>query len=126
MSYVTVNVIYYIIVMPGDRPVLCVITRWQSSDSYIQCQARDWICGELIITKKSFEKIMSPPLSLPSLNDAKIIKGCAIKTLTFEIYFVHISGSKHRIFNILVPTQHNIPLIMWGTDKNCKDQMKKS
>ena len=46
------------------------------------------------------------------------IKGVDKKNLNF--CFANISATIHRIFKILVPTPHNIPLIIWGRHKNLK------
>ena len=54
------------------------------------------------------------------------LKGVDKKTLHLNFCFAHISASICRIFKILVPTQHNIPLIMGGRHKNFKDPMYKS
>ena len=54
------------------------------------------------------------------------LKGDDKKTLHLKFCFAHISAANHRIFKILVPTPHNIPLIMGGTHKNFKDRMYRS
>ena len=54
------------------------------------------------------------------------IKGVDKKTLHLNFCFAHISASICRIFKILVPTPHNIPLIMGGRHKNFKDPMYRS
>ena len=53
-------------------------------------------------------------------------KGCANKNLVLNFCFAYISASIDCIFKILVPTPHNIPLIMWGRDKNYKNPMYRS
>ena len=44
------------------------------------------------------------------------LKGVDKITLHLNFCFAPISAAKHRIFKILVPTPHNIPLIMGGIE----------
>jgi hypothetical protein len=48
-----------------------------------------------------------------------ISKGCCKKRLLFEILLSRFLCS--TIIKILVLTPHNIPIIIWGTDKNFED-----
>ena len=49
------------------------------------------------------------------------LKGVDKKTLHLNVCFAHISASICRIVKILVPTPHNIPLILGGRHKNFKN-----
>ena len=38
--------IFFIFIISDHGSIFCGVAGWKNSDGYIQCQARDWICGE--------------------------------------------------------------------------------
>ena len=38
--------IFFIFIISDHGSIFCGFAGWKNSDGYIQCQARDWICGE--------------------------------------------------------------------------------
>ena len=47
-------------------------------------------------------------------------------SLFTQSHFFSLSVSVYQIFKILVPTPHDVPLIMWGRHKNFKDLINRS
>ena len=78
---------------------------------------KHWIFSDTLIF---FNFWMGGPFSAWILV-RRAYKGCAIKNLTFDFFSAHISAFLHWIHTILVPTPHNIPLMVWGRHKNIKD-----